>query len=145
LNFIISFFLFLLFAGELKKELYLLFTDYSILKEKVFANIGLLSPFVSGISWLFYLIICFLSLGFFILLILRKEKSRIFFIRMLPFLWVINSIHMYKYLVGNNEFKNIDNLMSIILIIDGVFAILIYMFYSSRFVKKFFQIRSEMG
>lgn len=139
-NLIISLFLFQLYAGNIKENLYWFFDNKSEFKEDVLVQIGILTPFLSGLSWFLYLAMCFILTGLVILLVLRKEKYRIIFLRMLPFFYLIESANMYKYIVKSNEIGNTDLLIPILLFLVGIFAFLLYIFYSSNFVKRFFQI-----
>jgi hypothetical protein len=141
-NLIVSLFLLYSFAGTTKLELTQVFTGSQKLTEKVFVEVGILSPFISGFSWLLYVTLSFVLSVIIIQVAFRKEKSRKIFLRILPFYWILNSINVYKYIIPKNDVvSNSDYLIPGILILNSFFIILIYVFYSRSFVKKFFQFR----
>ncbi len=141
-NLIVSLCLLYFLTSTIKWELTKAFTGSQKLGEKIFVEVGILSPFVSGLSWILYIALSFVLAVVINLVIIRKENYRILFLRILPFYWVLNSIDLYKYIVAKNEaVSNSDYLIPGILILNGVFVILIYVFYSRSFIKKFFQFR----
>lgn len=141
-NLIVSLFLLYSFSSTTKLELTQVFTESEKLTEKVFVEVGILSPFVSGFSWLLYVTLSFVLTVIIIQVALRKEKSRMILLRILPFYWILNSINVYKYIIPKNDsVSNSDYLIPGILILNGIFIILIYVFYSRNFIKIFFQIR----
>jgi hypothetical protein len=143
-NLTVSLFLLYSFSSTTKLELTQAFTGSQKLTEKVFVEVGILSPFVSGLSWLLYVTLSFVLSVIIIQVVFRKEKSRMIFLRILPFYWILNSINLYKYIIAkNDEVSNFDYLIPGILILNGIFVILIYVFYSRSFIKKFFQIKES--
>lgn len=141
-NLIVSLFLLYSFSGTTKLELTQVFTGSQKLTEKVFVEVGILSPFVSGFSWLLYVTLSFVLSVIIIQVAFRKGKSRKIFLRILPFYWILNSINVYKYIIPKNDVvSNSDYLIPGILILNGFFVILIYVFYSRSFIKNFFQFR----
>lgn len=143
-NLAVSLFLLYSFSSTTKLELTQAFTGSHKLTEKVFVEVGILSPFVSGLSWLLYVTLSFVLSVIIIQVAFRKEKSRMIFLRILPFYWILNSINIYKYIIPKNDVvSNSDYLIPGILILNGFFIILIYVFYSRSFIKKFFKFKES--
>ncbi len=139
-NLIISLFLLYLFASTTKNELIWAFDQLHNFKEKVFIGIGILPPFLSGLSWLLYVTLSFILSALVILVVLRREKYRRVFINTLPFYWILNSINFYKFIIEkNDEVSTFEYLIPTILILNGIFVILLYVFYTRNFIKKLFQ------
>jgi hypothetical protein len=139
-NLIISLFLLYLFASTTKNELAWAFDQSQNISEKIFIEIGILPPYLSGLSWVLHVTFSFILSALIILVALRKEKYRKLFIKTLPFYWILNSINFYKFIIEkNDEVSTFEYLIPAILILKGIFVILIYVFYSRNFMKKLFQ------
>jgi hypothetical protein len=139
-NLIISIFLLYLFASTTKNELYWAFDQSQNFNEKIFIEMGILPPNLSGLSWMLHVTFSFILAALIILVVLRKEKYRKLFIKILPFYWILNSINFYKFIIEkNDEVSAFEYLIPTILILNGIFVMLIYVFYTRNFIKKLFQ------
>lgn len=139
-NLIISLFLLYLFASTTKNELTWAFDQSQYSTERIFIEIGILPSYLSGLSWLLHVTFSFIMSGLIILVVLRSEKYRKLFINILPFYWILNSINFYKFIIGkNDEVSTFEYLIPAILILNGTFVFLIYVFYTRNFIKKLFQ------
>lgn len=139
LNLIISFLIFQLNTGYLKYTIYSLINNRSFLKEEVFVQTGILPPSVSGV---FYILLIVMSFGlpiYAVLLALRIEKYRKRFLRLLPFAWIIESVNLYSKLIFDNGFEYKFYVIPLLLLYIGFFIFLLYLFYTRKFVKRFFQ------
>jgi hypothetical protein len=108
--------------------------------ERVFIECGILSPSINGLSWVFFVILSFLLSVLIIQIALRKEKSRRIFLQVLPFYCVLKSINIYRHIIPKNDIvSNSDYLLPFILLLNGFIVIIITIFYTRSFIKKFFQ------
>jgi len=143
-NLIISLLLFFLFTSITKNELSSAFNDISEFRENVFVEAGILSSFLSGLSWLLYVIMFVLFSYLLLQISLRREKSRLLFLRLLPLFWIINSANFYRYVFIKYEATvNHDFLIPKILFINGFFVFIMYIFYSNKSIKKVFYVASN--
>ena len=104
LNLIISFLIFQLNTGYLKYLIFSLISNKSFLEDEVFVQTGILPP---SVSVFLYFISCyeFLATRLCRFLALRIEKYRLWFLRLLPFVWIIESANLYSKLIFNYELK----------------------------------------
>lgn len=139
LNLVISLFLLYLFTSTTKKELVWAFDQTIFFKDKIFVEIGILTPILCGTTWLLHVTISFILSAMIVLIVLRREKSRKLFIKTLPVYWISNSINFYKFIIlKKDEVSAFEYIIPVILILNGIFVILIYIFYTRKFVKKLF-------
>ncbi len=139
-NLIVSLLLLFLFSNNTKGELILALDETPNIAEKVFVECGILSPSINGLSWVFYFILSFVLSVLIIQIALRKEKSRRIFLQVFPFYCVLESINIYRHIIPKNDVvSNSDYLIPFILSIYGFIVILITIFYTRSFIKKFFQ------
>lgn len=143
-NFTVSVILLYVFASETKRELNWAIYGPQKLIEKIFVEVGILSPFVNGLSWLLNASLSFVMSVLIIQIALRKEKSRRIFFQLLPFYWILNSLETYRYIISKNDVvSRFEYLLPGILFLDALFVILIYVFYSRAFINKFFQFKEQ--
>lgn len=139
INLVFSLLLFFLFVSITKNELSWVFNDFSQFSENVFVEIGILPSFLSGLSWLLFVIMSSLFSLLLLQLSLRKEKSRLLFLKLLPFFWIINSINIYRYIyIKYGVQVNPDYLIFKILLISGFLVFIMYIFYTNKYIKKVF-------
>jgi hypothetical protein len=138
-NLIISFLLLFLFSNQTKRELMWAFDEINI-AEKVFIEYGILSPFLNALSWVLFVIFSFYLTILIIQIALRKEKSRLIFLKVLPIYCVLYSINSYRYLISKyTEVSNSYSLLPFIFVINSFIVVFVIYFYTRNFMKKFFQ------
>lgn len=144
INLFLSFLLFLNYVGNVKRSIIKLFEDQSYFITEVYNQIGILTPAISVFSWMLYLLMSLSIVIIFLQLPARKERLRKVLIKMLPFFWIIESIHEYKYWFMNNTGNDSEYIIPIIMFIVGVPVCILYLIYTRRFVKEFFQFNSKI-
>lgn len=142
-NLIISFLLLLLFSNNTKRELTWVFDEINI-AEKVFIQCGILSPFLNALSWILFIFFSFYLTVIIIQIALRKEKSRLIFLKVLPIYYVLYSINTYRYIISKyTEASDSYSLMPFIFVIYGFIVVIVIYFYTRSFIKIFFQSRND--
>ena len=140
INLFICFLLFGSFTNTVRNEVSILFSSTHEFKVMMQSNVGLLTPVLNGISWIIYLLLSFVLSINAVLLALRKEKSRVLFLRLIPILWIFESIHMYKYILNKLEIVRFGQLMYILFAI-GIICLILFILYTSKPFKSFFQYK----
>ena len=143
-NMMISFFLFHNYIGNTKESFLMILKDQSKFLNENFNHIGILPSSVSIFFWALYLAMSITIVVIALKLPLRKDKSRRMLIRMLPYFWLIESVHDYKYFVIHNSEIKDPNIILIALFVVLVPTILLYVVYTRRFILVFFQYDSNL-
>lgn len=139
INIMVSFILFYHFANSLKAEFSMILSDPTIFQAMLQNNIGFLTPLLSTFSWFIYLILSFVLLGIVVLLALRKDKSRVLFLKIIPVIFIFKSIHLYKYFMNKSVEVSLSQALIFILCIMGILCLSLYILYTRKFFKIFFQ------
>ena len=142
INVVISFLIFHIYINTLRKGVYEILGNITNIKDEMFTQVGFLPPFLNGSTWLIYLILCFVLCGTAILLALRKEKTRIFFIRFLPVIWIFESINIYKYIYKNIGTENTKYLFVFVFATVGIVGLVLFWIYSGKAFRKFFKYQT---
>ena len=138
-NLIISFLLFHNYIGNIKQSIIMIINDPSIFTKEIYNQIGVLSPSISVVFWVLYLIMSISIVATSLTLPLRKEDSRKTLIKLLPFFWIIESIHEYKYWIIHNYENTDDFILPITFFVVAIPASFLYVLYTRKFIKCSFQ------
>jgi len=138
-NMLLSFFLFHNYIGNIKESFLMILNDHSKFLNENYNHVGVLSPSVSLFFWALYLIMSIPIVVISLKLPLRNDKSRRMLIRMLPYFWLIESVHDYKYFVIHNSDIKDPIIILIALFVILVPIVLLYIVYTRRFILVFFQ------
>jgi hypothetical protein len=139
INVFISFLIFHIYINTLRKGVYEILGNITIIRDEMFVQVGFLPPLLNGSTSLIYLVLCFVLCGTAILLALRKDKTRVFLIRFLPVMWVFESINIYKYIYTNIGDDNTKYLSVFVFVTVGIVSLVLFWIYSTKAFKKFFK------
>ncbi len=139
INIIITFGLFYSFTNSLREEISLLFFNFDGFKKILYDGIDFLTPELNILFWVLYVILSFVLSANVVLLALRKEKSRVFFLWLIPVLWILKSIHLYNYFISHLEKARYNQAFVFVFTMIGIMCLIIYLLYSSKSFKTFFQ------
>jgi hypothetical protein len=133
LNTFITFYIFILFSGNLKR-LILSFSDSAYL---IMRNVPLVLNYT--LSFI-YGVLSFITVIQAVRIAFRKESARIFFIRMIPILWVLTSIDYYY--ISMTIYKEVPSLLHEVLIniFYGLIWMGVFFIYRSKKFKLFFNV-----
>ncbi len=143
LNLLLSILIFTIYISSVKIEL----REYLFNLEEFYrsyqSKIGFIPSGIGKLVWIFYVLICIVISWLSVLLALRKEYARKLFLKLLPVLWILESIQLYKYALKN--FSTIDTkyLFLYILILLGIIIFTFFLLYYSRLMKSFFQYTAQ--
>lgn len=141
INVFVCFLLFYSFSNAIRDEILLLFSNIGEFKKIAQSEIGFLSPMLNMIFWVIFIILSFVLLANVVLLALRKEKSRILFLRLIPVFWIFKSIDLYKYFLKNIKNVRGDQALIFLFTIIGIICLVLFLLYSSKPFKSFFQYK----
>jgi hypothetical protein len=118
--------------------------NFSSAFEQLYVSIGHLPPIVVFLSWFIYFFICIYAVVIVWGILKFKSSSRAIFLKLIPFLWLFEVIHIYKVLFLNST--NISQSISafyIGAILNTFFWILIFVIYNSNMMKTLYLISSD--
>lgn len=138
INIILSVVIFSIYTNIVRAALRGCINDYEALQ--LTYQIGASS--FGMIIWFFYVFLSLIISVLIIAIALRKERARVFFLRILPFIWILGSVQLYKFALTVEGLKP-DNLFLYSLLIEGVLALVVFLIYNSRFMKRFFQFKTQ--
>jgi hypothetical protein len=141
INVFVCFILFYSFTNTVRDGIFLLFSNTGEFKEMMQSEIGFLSPTLNAISWFIFVILSFILTANVVLLTLRKEKSRILFLRLIPVLWIFKSIDLYKYFLKNIKDVRSDQASIFLFTAIGIICLILFILYTSKPFKSFFQYK----
>lgn len=143
-NLITSILLLFFVSGGTKRELNWAFDDIPNLMEKLFINIGILSPVLNALSWVLYIFLSFILSILLIGVALRKDTSKRLFLQVLPLYCLFYSINGYRYLISKyNEAGNTLYILLILFLAYSLIVILITVIYTRSFMKRFFHFKES--
>lgn len=144
LNLIISFLLFLLFTNNLRNEIAIVLLNSSKIYSLYYRPLGLIGPNLNFSLWISYLLLSLILAGIVISLAFRNERGRKLFLRIIPFMWILDSVHFYSYFdYSYLDVKMFDieptSLLFYIFLFYGAITFIVFRIYASQPFKHFFK------
>jgi len=134
---VIGIFLSLFF--DVRNKIYWIYNNLNEVWSELLVKTGFIPPLLNCITWFLYLIVSSFIIILCFTLLFRKETTRILFLKLIPLVWVIESIEIYKIVALNNNIINNKVLILIIgIIVIGIIWFAIYKLYSSKGFVNFF-------
>lgn len=139
-NFLVVFFLFNIYTNSARKELNFIIDNFYGSNLDVIIQTRFLSPIVDIVTRCIYLILCVIISGNAVLLAWRKSYARTFMLKLLPFWWFFEGLHMYKYIHHAIQVNTDFYLILFVSVFVGVFLLGVYFLYVSNLMKQFFKV-----
>ncbi len=137
LNPIICFALFEYHFNILYKKILWIIHNYNSFSEKLYIELGRLTPIINISSYFITLVIAITMICISILLLIRSHKALKLLYIIIPLAWISDCIDIYRFFVENYQYNFADRFLLFILLFFGIIGTGIYLFFSSKVFKQF--------